>query len=73
MIEQRWEYALAGGDDYELCFTISRRIMKNFCNNRTIVTISVIGKFRMLKAGLTFSPKWLRPFHCNLHGYQHFA
>ena len=31
--QQRWQYALAGGDDYELCFTITPQNYEKLLQN----------------------------------------
>ena len=69
--EQQWQYALAGGDDYELCFTISPQNYQQLLQQQLDVNITKIGK-------ITATPK-LRFVQngteqiLKFNGYQHFA
>lgn len=70
-LEQQWQYALAGGDDYELCFTISAQNYEKLVQNTLDVKTTIIGtvtatpEFILQQQGQTVS--------LNLNGYQHFA
>ncbi len=67
----RWQYALAGGDDYELCFTISEANYQKLLHLQPEVTTSVIGRIQE-QSGLSFTLHGhTQPLQ--LHGYQHFA
>ena len=35
-LNEKFQYALAGGDDYELCFTLSPTAYENFYNNKVM-------------------------------------
>jgi len=70
-LEQQWQYALAGGDDYELCFTISPQSYAQLLEQQLDINITRIGKITENKT-LCFQ------YHedevmLNLNGYQHFA
>jgi len=68
---QKWQYALAGGDDYELCFTISQQNYQKLLQLQPNVQTTIIGKINT-QHGLTFEKDGLdHPLH--IHGYQHFA
>ncbi|MEK5790407.1 thiamine-phosphate kinase, partial [Acinetobacter johnsonii] len=41
---QRWQYALAGGDDYELCFTITPQNYEKLLQKQLDVKITMIGQ-----------------------------
>jgi len=43
-VEQILQYALTGGDDYELLFTISKRAYKQLCMHKAETTFSVVGE-----------------------------
>lgn len=67
----RWQYALAGGDDYELCFTISSENYQKLLALQPQVNLSVIGRIQS-QSGLRFTLNGnAQPLQ--LHGYQHFA
>ncbi len=69
--EKKWQTALAGGDDYELCFTISPHNYQLLMQQKLDVNLTIIGKITK-KLGLTFLQNGV---HCSIqfHGYQHFA
>lgn len=67
----RWQYALAGGDDYELCFTISSQNYQKLLDLQPEVATTVVGTVQA-QSGLTFTHHG-RPQALQLHGYQHFA
>lgn len=67
----RWQYALAGGDDYELCFTISQENYQKLLALQPQVTTSVIGHIQA-QPGLSFTLNG-KAQPLQLHGYQHFA
>ncbi|OAL81002.1 thiamine-monophosphate kinase [Acinetobacter sp. SFB] len=69
--EKQWQYALAGGDDYELCFTISPDKYQQLLQQKLDVNLTIIGQITK-NLGLTFSQNGV---DCSIqfHGYQHFA
>jgi thiamine-monophosphate kinase len=69
--EQQWQYALAGGDDYELCFTISPQNYEKLLQQQLDVNISKIGQIDQ-KTELTFVQNGV-DHSLHFHGYQHFA
>ena len=68
---QQWQYALAGGDDYELCFTISPQNYQQLLQQQLDVKITVIGTITH-STGLTFE-KDGKDHLLQFQGYQHFA
>ena len=68
---QQWKYALAGGDDYELCFTISTQNYEKILQLQPNVTTTIIGKITQQR-GLLFDKDGL-DHPLQLQGYQHFA
>lgn len=69
--EQKWQYALAGGDDYELCFTISPQNYEKLLQKQLDVSISMIGTIQQ-QDGLTFEKDGVDHL-LQFNGYQHFA
>ena len=69
--EQKWQYALAGGDDYELCFTISPQNYEKLLQKQLDVSISMIGTIQQ-QHGLTFEKDGV-DHSLQFNGYQHFA
>ena len=69
--QQRWKYALAGGDDYELCFTISQQNYAKLLQLQPDVTTTIIGKITQ-QHGIVFEKDGL-DHPLQLQGYQHFA
>lgn len=69
--EQKWQYALAGGDDYELCFTISPQNYGKLLQKQLDVSISIIGTIQQ-QHGLTFEKDGV-DHSLQFNGYQHFA
>ena len=69
--QQRWKYALAGGDDYELCFTISQQNYAKLLQLQPDVTTTIIGKITQ-RHGIVFEKDGL-DHPLQLQGYQHFA
>ncbi|WP_445116903.1 thiamine-phosphate kinase [Acinetobacter sp. WZC-1] len=69
--QERWKYALAGGDDYELCFTISEKNYQAFMKLQQNVKTTTVGKITR-QPGLTFEQDG-QPYLFQLNGYQHFA
>lgn len=70
-LPQQWQYALAGGDDYELCFTISPQKYAELSLKEIDVPLKIIGQIQA-------SPRLELQYqgeiqHLDLHGYQHFA
>lgn len=67
----RFQYALAGGDDYELCFTISPQRLKGFYEkNGSAFQLHVIGEI-VAEQGLVLQYQQA-PVELNNKGYQHF-
>ena len=69
--ETQWKYALAGGDDYELCFTISPQNYETLLQQQLDVNISKIGQITE-QNGLRFINNGL-DHPLKFQGYQHFA
>ena len=69
--EQRYQYALAGGDDYELCFTMSPEHYNLLKQQNLAVNYRKIGVVQS-KLGLEFTQNGLA-YSLDFHGYQHFA
>ncbi|MFV5491295.1 thiamine-phosphate kinase [Acinetobacter sp. ASP199] len=69
--EQKWQYALSGGDDYELCFTISPQNYEKLLQKQLDVSISMIGTIQQ-QHGLTFEKDGVDHL-LQFNGYQHFA
>lgn len=69
--EKQWQLALAGGDDYELCFTISPQDYKKLLQQKYAVNITNIGQITQQTA-LTFVQNGV-DHSLQFHGYQHFA
>lgn len=72
----RWQHALCGGDDYELCFTIVRNDLPRLHNLESEVQLSVIGEITDA-CGLTLLDQG-QPLEATqqaalLKGYQHFV
>ena len=70
-LRQIWHYALAGGDDYELCFTISPQNFEKLSRQQLDVPLTIIGKITQ-KTGLLFEYMG-ENYPLQIHGYQHFA
>lgn len=69
--QQRYRYALAGGDDYELCFTISPENYARLEQQYPHLAYRKIGAVHST-LGLEFSQHG-RAYHLDFNGYQHFA
>ncbi|MFV5617517.1 AIR synthase-related protein, partial [Acinetobacter baumannii] len=69
--QQRWQYALAGGDDYELCFTITPQNYEKLLQKQLDVKITMIGQI-VEQTKLTFEHLGSE-YPLQIHGYQHFA
>ena len=69
--ETRWHYALAGGDDYELCFTLSKAHYQQLVQQKLDTKIHIIGKITA-NLGLSLNHNGCH-YHLPQHGYQHFA
>lgn len=69
--QEQWQYALAGGDDYELCFTISPENYQKLMQVHPKTPMSVIGKIQK-NTDLIFKYQ-NKTVDLDLHGYQHFA
>ncbi len=69
--EQRYQYALAGGDDYELCFTISPQNYQKLLLQQCDVKTTIIGSITA-QSSLIFTQDGV-DHHWNYQGYQHFA
>lgn len=70
-LRQIWHYALAGGDDYELCFTISPQNFEKLSRQQLDVPLTIIGKITQ-QTGLLFEYMG-ENYPLQIHGYQHFA
>ncbi|WP_026472168.1 thiamine-phosphate kinase [Alkanindiges illinoisensis] len=69
--QQAWQLALTGGDDYELCFTLSPEHFDAFCQQFAgQFQVQVIGQI-IQGSGLTLQYQQ-QPYEMNLQGYQHF-
>lgn len=69
--ESQWQYALAGGDDYELCFTISPQNYKKLLQLELDVNISKIGQITP-NLGIRYNNHGVDQV-IKFKGYQHFA
>lgn len=69
--ETQWNHALAGGDDYELCFTISPNNYKKLLQQQSDINITNIGQITQ-QTDLTFVQNGV-DYSLQFHGYQHFA
>lgn len=69
--QQRWQYALAGGDDYELCFTITPQNYEKLLQKQLDIKITMIGQI-VEQTQLTFEHLG-SDYPLQIHGYQHFA
>jgi thiamine-monophosphate kinase len=70
-VQTRFEYALAGGDDYELCFTISPQQLTRFYEQYgTAFQFHVIGEI-VAEPGLVLQYNQV-PIELKNKGYQHF-
>lgn len=69
-LAQRMQYVLAGGDDYQLCFTISADKLKQFQQYNS-TKIHIIGQIKQ-QNGCNYSYD-KQIFHPQSLGYQHFA
>jgi thiamine-monophosphate kinase len=69
--ERKYQLALAGGDDYELCFTISADRYQRLIQQKLDVNLTIIGQITK-NLGLTYLQNGV---NCSIqfHGYQHFA
>ncbi|OTG88638.1 thiamine-phosphate kinase [Acinetobacter sp. ANC 3813] len=69
--EKKYQLALAGGDDYELCFTISPNNYQLLIQQKIDVNLTIIGQITQ-NLGLTYLQNGV---NCSIqfHGYQHFA
>jgi thiamine-monophosphate kinase len=67
---QRWEKSLTGGDDYELCFTLSEKewikVKQQFPHFTAIGKITAEEGLRLVKADG-------REYKINAKGYDHFG
>jgi thiamine-monophosphate kinase len=72
--EDRWALQLAGGDDYELCFTVPAELESKLAGIafRTGVTLTTIGRITE-NAGLVLRTSGGAIFEPPKTGYQHFA
>jgi thiamine-monophosphate kinase len=67
----QWQYALAGGDDYELCFTISPENYQKLVQQQLDVNVSIIGH---ITDDMTLSFQHnAQDITLHFNGYQHFA
>ncbi|MQZ30501.1 thiamine-phosphate kinase [Acinetobacter haemolyticus] len=70
-MQNAWHYALAGGDDYELCFTISPQNYEKLLRQPLDVPLTIIGEITQ-QTGLLFEYMG-ETYPLHVHGYQHFA
>lgn len=70
-MQKAWHYALAGGDDYELCFTISPQNYEKLLRQPLDVPLTIIGEITQ-QTGLLFEYMG-ETYPLHVHGYQHFA
>ncbi len=73
-IEQQWSLQLAGGDDYELCFTVPPQYEQAVLRfqHQAGVSVHVIGRITTA-AGLKLIQPDGREFALDHSGYEHFA
>lgn len=69
--ETQWHHALAGGDDYELCFTISPNNYQKLLQQQLDINITNIGQITQ-QTDLIFVQNGV-DYSLQFHGYQHFA
>lgn len=69
--QQAWQLALAGGDDYELCFTISPQNFEKLSQKQLDVPYTIIGQITQSTDILFEHMGILQPL--DLQGYQHFV
>ncbi len=69
--QQQWQYALAGGDDYELCFTISPENYSQLLQQQLDVNVTMIGQITTAQQ-LKFK-HFNQEIALRFNGYQHFA
>jgi thiamine-monophosphate kinase len=71
--EQRWNYQLAGGDDYELLFTLPERHrhMLNDWSTELSIRLSVIGQVEEGEGVRCIAPGG-EIFNPRRHGFDHF-
>ena len=69
--QQKWQYALAGGDDYELCFTISPQNYEKLLQQQLNVKITMIVLITQTTDLIFEHDGQNHPVQ--FHGYQHFA
>ena len=70
--EQAMQFALTGGDDYELLFTIEKQKYKQLCLQKNVTPVTVIGEVTentSVKVNLTHLGK---PVSAQLAGWDHF-
>ena len=72
--EQKWTYQLAGGDDFELLFTLpeNQRAMLKTWSDELDVELSIIGKIEEGEGVRCVSPDGTA-FHPSKTGYDHFG
>ena len=70
-LQQAWHYALSGGDDYELCFTISPQNYEKLSGQQLDVPLTIIGEITQQTDLLFEYEGEIHPLPA--HGYQHFA
>ena len=69
--QQRYHYALAGGDDYELCFTVSPERFAQLQQQNLPCAVHKIGLIES-ELGLRFTQN-NKSYSLQFNGYQHFA
>lgn len=70
-LQQQWQYALAGGDDYELCFTIAPQQYELLVQEKLETQLSVIGEIQST-SGLNYYYQQQEQ-HLTFTGYEHFS
>lgn len=70
-LAQQLQYALAGGDDYELCFTLSPEAYQQLTQQQLDTQVTVIGRIQT-ETGLRFTQHGVA-HSFQAQGYQHFA
>jgi len=72
--EQRWTYQLAGGDDYELLFTlpVNQQVLLKTWSKELDITLSVIGTIEEGEGTRCIAPDGTE-FHARKAGFDHFG
>lgn len=72
--EERWRWQLAGGDDYELCFTLPRALAGRLeaLQRETALELTVIGRITAEPGLAVWRPDG-SPYRAERPGYEHFS